>query len=514
MLGGGDWGWVKNVGDGIVSVENMQRIGIGEVVEIYKVNNSKKIIARGLILSILNQEIKVILFNINNSFKEQIKTNDKVKKLKINNYLRLKMDKRYIGRVINPLGEVIDQEEIKIKGYIGSRVENRAPEIIERRPINRPLSTGYTGIDTLIPLGRGQRELIIGDRQTGKTAICLDAILNSSRLNEVINNKKKIGKNDRKVYSVYIVVGQKRSTVINMLDMLRKKGAMNYTVIVATFASDSAFMQYIAPYAGCAVAEILLKKLEKRRGDVMVIYDDLSKQAVAYRQMSLLLLRPSGREAYPGDIFYLHSRLLERAAQNEVILKRKKVGIISISALPVVETQLGDISAYIPTNVISITDGQIFLETELLYSGILPAINWGLSVSRVGSTAQTKQIKKLSGSLKLNLSQYRVMKLFAYFESDLDELTKRILEKGSKLIEILKQEQYKPLSEWKQEMRIYSGVNNIINDLKLYDIKSYMEGIELYGKEYFTFKEKSIEQLNYIKYNLIPKVILNNKIIK
>jgi F-type H+-transporting ATPase subunit alpha len=230
--------------------------------------------------------------------------------------------------------------------------------------------------------------------------------------------------------------------------------------------------------------------------------------------MSLLLLRPSGREAYPGDIFYLHSRLLERAAQNEVILKRKKVGIISISALPVVETQLGDISAYIPTNVISITDGQIFLETELLYSGILPAINWGLSVSRVGSTAQTKQIKKLSGSLKLNLSQYRVMKLFAYFESDLDELTKRILEKGSKLIEILKQEQYKPLSEWKQEMRIYSGVNNIINDLKLYDIKSYMEGIELYGKEYFTFKEKSIEQLNYIKYNLIPKVILNNKIIK
>jgi len=374
-----------------------------------------------------------------------------------------------LGRVVDALGNPIDGkgplDESKIKK---SRIESKAPGIIQRKSVHEPVQTGIKAIDALLPIGRGQRELIIGDRQTGKTAIAIDTIINQRQ-----NNKNKT--NDS-LFCIYVAIGQKRSNVVQIAETLRKFGALPYTVIVAATASDPAPLQFLAPYAGCAIGEYF----RDNGMHALIIYDDLSKQAVAYRQMSLLLRRPPGREAFPGDVFYLHSRLLERAAKMS-----NAVGAGSLTALPIVETQAGDVSAYIPTNVISITDGQIFLETELFYRGIRPAINAGLSVSRVGSAAQVKTMKKVSGSLKLELAQFREMAAFAKFGSDLDESTQRLLNRGAKLTELLKQQQFKPLPIEKQILSIFAGVNGYLDNLKISDVLRFED-------ELFKFVETAI----------------------
>ena len=337
------------------------------------------------------------------------------------------------------------------------RVEVKAPGIIPRQSVNEPMQTGLKAIDSLIPIGRGQRELIIGDRQTGKTAVAIDTILNQKSINETDDEKKKL-------YCVYVAIGQKRSTVAQIVKTLEDAGAMKYTTVVSATASDSAPLQFLAPYTGCTIGEYY----RDNGMHALIIYDDLSKQAVAYRQMSLLLRRPPGREAYPGDVFYLHSRLLERAAK-----LNDKMGGGSLTALPIIETQAGDVSAYIPTNVISITDGQIFLETELFNQGIRPAVNVGLSVSRVGSAAQTKAMKKVAGSIKLELAQYREMAAFAQFGSDLDASTQKLLNRGSKLTELLKQNQYSPLTMAEQVIIIFSGVKGYLDDLETSNIREF-----------------------------------------
>merc|ERR1712084_138362 len=361
-----------------------------------------------------------------------------------------------LGRVVDALGMPIDGAG-PLDATERRRVELKAPGIIPRQSVHEPMTTGLKAVDSLIPIGRGQRELIIGDRQTGKTAIAIDTILNQKSVNASANAKEHL-------YCIYVAVGQKRSTVAQLFEILRKNDCLKYTTVVAATASDAAPLQFLAPYTGCAMAEYF----RDNGKHAVIFYDDLSKQAVAYRQMSLLLRRPPGREAYPGDVFYLHSRLLERAAK-----MHERHGAGSLTALPVIETQAGDVSAYIPTNVISITDGQIFLETELFYKGIRPAINVGLSVSRVGSAAQIKAMKQISGSLKLELAQYREVAAFAQFGSDLDASTQRLLNRGEKLIELLKQKQFSPLSSQEQVCVIYAGVKGFLDKVQSSEVQRF-----------------------------------------
>lgn len=391
--------------------------------------------------------------------------------------LEVPVGKAVIGRVIDPLGRPVDGKgEIKADKYYP--VEKIAPGVITRAAVNTPLQTGLKAIDSMIPIGRGQRELIIGDRQTGKTAIAVDAIVNQ---------------HDQNVYCFYVAIGQKESKIARIVAELEKRGAMKYTTVIVTSASDPAALSYIAPYAGCAMGEYFMDSGQ----DTLVIYDDLSKHAASYRQISLLLRRPPGREAFPGDIFYLHSRLLERAAKMD-----KKYGGGSLTALPIIETQAGDISAYIPTNVISITDGQIFLEGDLFYQGIRPALNIGLSVSRVGSSAQNKAMKKVAGRLRLDLAQYRELAAFAQFGSDLDEATQKQLERGKRITEILKQPQYAPLPVTNQIVIIYAMVNGLLDDLAVDKVRDFEKGLYQYMT---TQKDKFMAELK-TKAELTPEV--------
>ncbi len=434
-------GTVLSTGDGIARIYGLDKVAAGELLEfphdIY-----------GIALNLEEDNVGAALFGETHMIKE----GDTVKRT--GRIAEVPVGKELIGRVVDALGEPIDG-----RGPIASterrRIEIKAPGIVARQPVKEPLQTGIKAIDGMIPIGRGQRELIIGDRQTGKTAVALDAIVNQKGGN---------------VICIYVAIGQKRSTVAQVVDKLREFGAMEYTIIVAATASDAAPLQYIAPYTGCTMGE----QFRDNGGHALVVYDDLSKHAVAYRQLSLLLRRPPGREAYPGDVFYLHSRLLERGAKMS-----DARGGGSLTALPIIETQAGDVSAYIPTNVISITDGQIFLESDLFYSGVRPAINVGISVSRVGGNAQIKAMKQVAGTLRLELAQYREMAAFAQFGSDLDAATQRQLNRGARLVELLKQGQYQPLPVEKQILIIYAGTNGFVDDLPLNALKKYEQ--ELYS---------------------------------
>jgi len=436
-------GQVLSVGDGIARVYGLDNVQAGEMVEF-----SDEI--KGMALNLESDNVGVVIFGEDRSIKE----GDVVKRTGA--IVDAPVGKNLLGRVVDALGNPIDGKGDLDKNLKRKRVDVKAPGIIPRQSVNQPMQTGLKAIDSLIPIGRGQRELIIGDRQTGKTAVAIDAIINQKEIN-------KSGEEKEKLYCIYVAIGQKRSTVAQIVKTLEDAGAMEYTIIVSATASDPAPLQFLAPYTGCTMGEYF----RDNGMHALIIYDDLSKQAVAYRQMSLLLRRPPGREAYPGDVFYLHSRLLERAAKlNEAH------GGGSLTALPIIETQAGDVSAYIPTNVISITDGQIFLETELFNQGIRPAVNVGLSVSRVGSAAQTKAMKKVAGSIKLELAQYREMAAFAQFGSDLDASTQKLLNRGSKLTELLKQDQYSPMPVAQQVIAVFSGVRGFLDDVDLKDIKS------------------------------------------
>ena len=436
-------GQVLSVGDGIARVYGLDNVQAGEMVEFSAG-------LKGMALNLESDNVGVVIFGDDSSIKE----GDIVKRTGA--IVDAPVGKKLLGRVVDGLGNPIDGKKELDKKLERRRVEVKAPGIIPRQSVNQPMQTGLKALDTLIPIGRGQRELIIGDRQTGKTAIAIDTIINQKEIN-------KSGEEKNKLYCIYVAIGQKRSTVAQIVKTLEDAGAMEYTIIVAATASDPAPLQFLAPYTGCTMGEYFRDK----GMHALIIYDDLSKHAVAYRQMSLLLRRPPGREAYPGDVFYLHSRLLERAAK----LNENKGGG-SLTALPIIETQAGDISAYIPTNVISITDGQIFLETELFNQGIRPAVNVGLSVSRVGSAAQTKAMKKVAGSIKLELAQYREMAAFAQFGSDLDATTQKLLNRGSKLTELLKQDQYSPMTVAQQVIAVFSGVRGFLDKVELSKIKN------------------------------------------
>ena len=436
-------GQVLAVGDGIARVYGLDNVQAGEMVEF---NNSIK----GMALNLETDNVGVVIFGNDRSIKE----GDIVKRT--GSIVDTPIGKSLLGRVVDALGNPIDGKGDLDKKIERKRVDVKAPGIIPRQSVNQPMQTGLKAIDSLIPVGRGQRELIIGDRQTGKTAVAIDTIINQKEINKSSDEKKKL-------YCVYVAIGQKRSTVAQIVKTLEDAGAMEYTTIVSATASDPAPLQFLAPYTGCTMGEYF----RDNGMHSLIVYDDLSKQAVAYRQMSLLLRRPPGREAYPGDVFYLHSRLLERAAK-----LNDSQGGGSLTALPIIETQAGDVSAYIPTNVISITDGQIFLETELFNQGIRPAVNVGLSVSRVGSAAQTKAMKKVAGSIKLELAQYREMAAFAQFGSDLDASTQKLLNRGSKLTELLKQDQYSPMPVAQQVIAVYSGVRGFLDDVELSNIKN------------------------------------------
>ena len=436
-------GQVLSVGDGIARVHGLDNVQAGEMVEF-----SGGI--KGMALNLENDNVGVVIFGDDRTIKE----GDVVKRTAA--IVDAPVGKSLLGRVVDALGNPIDGKGDLDKKIERKRVDVKAPGIIPRKSVNQPMQTGLKAIDSLIPVGRGQRELIIGDRQTGKTAVAIDTIINQKEIN-------KSGEEKDKLYCIYVAIGQKRSTVAQIVKSLEDAGAMEYTTIVSATASDPAPLQFLAPYTGCTMGEYF----RDNGMHALIIYDDLSKQAVAYRQMSLLLRRPPGREAYPGDVFYLHSRLLERAAK----LNDDKGGG-SLTALPIIETQAGDVSAYIPTNVISITDGQIFLETELFNQGIRPAVNVGLSVSRVGSAAQTKAMKKVAGSIKLELAQYREMAAFAQFGSDLDASTQKLLNRGSKLTELLKQDQYSPMPVAQQVIAVFSGVRGFLDDVELSDIKN------------------------------------------
>ena len=441
-------GKVLSVGDGIARVFGLDNVQAGEMVEF---DDGSK----GMALNLESDNVGVVIFGDDRGIKE----GDTVKRT--NSIVDVPVGKELLGRVVDGLGNPIDGKGNLTQKVKRKRVEVKAPGIIPRQSVNEPMQTGLKSIDTLIPVGRGQRELIIGDRQTGKTAVAIDTIINQKAVNESNDEKKKL-------YCVYVAIGQKRSTVAQITKTLEEAGAMKYTTVVAATASDSAPLQFLAPYTGCTIGEYF----RDNGMHALIIYDDLSKQAVAYRQMSLLLRRPPGREAYPGDVFYLHSRLLERAAKlNEAN------GGGSLTALPIIETQAGDVSAYIPTNVISITDGQIFLETELFNQGIRPAVNVGLSVSRVGSSAQTKAMKKVAGSIKLELAQYREMAAFAQFGSDLDASTQKLLNRGAKLTELLKQDQYSPLTVAEQVVSVFTGVKGFLDDVELTGIKQFEKDI-------------------------------------
>ncbi len=436
-------GQVLSVGDGIARVYGLDNVQAGEMVEL---TNGIK----GMALNLENDNVGVVIFGDDRSIKE----GDVVKRTGA--IVDAPVGKNLLGRVVDALGNPIDGKGDLDKKIVRKRVDVKAPGIIPRQSVNQPMQTGLKAIDSLIPIGRGQRELIIGDRQTGKTAVAIDTIINQKEIN-------KSGEEKEKLYCIYVAIGQKRSTVAQIVKSLEDAGAMEYTTIVSATASDPAPLQFLAPYTGCTMGEYF----RDNGMHALIIYDDLSKQAVAYRQMSLLLRRPPGREAYPGDVFYLHSRLLERAAK----LNDDKGGG-SLTALPIIETQAGDVSAYIPTNVISITDGQIFLETELFNQGIRPAVNVGLSVSRVGSAAQTKAMKKVAGSIKLELAQYREMAAFAQFGSDLDASTQKLLNRGSKLTELLKQDQYSPMDVAQQVIAVFSGVRGFLDNVELVNIKN------------------------------------------
>jgi len=436
-------GQVLSVGDGIARVHGLDNVQAGEMVEF-----STGI--KGMALNLESDNVGVVIFGDDRSIKE----GDVVKRTGA--IVDVPVGKKLLGRVVDALGNPIDGKGELDKKLKKRRVEVKAPGIIPRQSVNQPMQTGLKALDTLIPIGRGQRELIIGDRQTGKTAIAIDTIINQKEIN-------KSGEEKNKLYCIYVAIGQKQSTVAQIVKTLEEAGAMEYTSIVSATASDPAPLQFLAPYTGCTMGEYF----RDNGMHALIIYDDLSKQAVAYRQMSLLLRRPPGREAYPGDVFYLHSRLLERAAK----LNDDKGGG-SLTALPIIETQAGDVSAYIPTNVISITDGQIFLETELFNQGVRPAVNVGLSVSRVGSAAQTKAMKKVAGSIKLELAQYREMAAFAQFGSDLDATTQKLLNRGSKLTELLKQDQYSPMTVAQQVIAVFSGVRGFLDKVELSEIKS------------------------------------------
>jgi F-type H+-transporting ATPase subunit alpha len=440
-------GQVLSVGDGIARVYGLDNVQAGEMVEFPGG-------IRGMALNLESDNVGVVIFGNDRDIKE----GDVVKRTGA--IVDAPVGKGLLGRVVDALGNPIDG-----KGPIDAaerrRVDVKAPGIIPRRSVHEPMSTGLKAIDALIPIGRGQRELVIGDRQTGKTAIILDTFLNQKPLNEGDDESAKL-------YCVYVAVGQKRSTVAQFVKVLEERGALEYSIIVAATASDPAPMQFLAPFAGCAMGEYF----RDNGMHAVIAYDDLSKQAVAYRQMSLLLRRPPGREAYPGDVFYLHSRLLERAAK-----LNDDNGSGSLTALPVIETQANDVSAYIPTNVISITDGQIFLETNLFFQGIRPAVNVGLSVSRVGSSAQIKAMKQVAGSIKGELAQYREMAAFAQFGSDLDAATQRLLNRGARLTELLKQPQFSPLKTEEQVVVIFAGVNGYLDRLTIPDVGRFERGL-------------------------------------
>ncbi|MFP6779263.1 MAG: F0F1 ATP synthase subunit alpha [Alphaproteobacteria bacterium] len=440
-------GQVLSVGDGIARVYGLDNVQAGEMVE-FPGGIS------GMALNLESDNVGVVIFGDDRGIKE----GDTVKRT--GSIVDAPVGRELLGRVVDALGNPIDG-----KGDITSKersiVDVRAPGIIPRKSVHEPVQTGLKAIDSLVPVGRGQRELIIGDRQTGKTAVAIDTILNQKAINDGDDESKKL-------YCVYVAIGQKRSTVAQIVKELDERGALEYTVVVAATASEPAPLQYLAPYTGSAIGEWF----RDNKMHSLIIYDDLSKQAVAYRQMSLLLRRPPGREAYPGDVFYLHSRLLERSAK-----LNEDNGSGSMTALPIIETQGGDVSAYIPTNVISITDGQIFLETDLFYQGIRPAINVGLSVSRVGSSAQIKAMKQVAGSIKLELAQYREMAAFAQFGSDLDAATQQLLARGARLTELLKQGQYEPLSVEEQVVVIYAGVKGYLDNIEISDIAKFEDAL-------------------------------------
>jgi F-type H+-transporting ATPase subunit alpha len=436
-------GRVLSVGDGIARVYGLDQVQAGEMVEFEDGT-------RGMALNLESDNVGVVIFGDDRHIREGgiVKRTQSI--------VDVPVGKGLLGRVVDPLGNPLDGKG-PIEATERRLAEVKAPGIIPRRSVHEPVQTGLKAIDALIPIGRGQRELIIGDRQTGKTAIAIDAFLNQRPVNASGDEKKKL-------YCVYVAVGQKRSSVARVAKILEDYGAMEYSIIVAATASDPAPLQYLAPYAGCAMGEWF----RDNRMHAVIVYDDLSKQATAYRQMSLLLRRPPGREAFPGDVFYLHSRLLERAAK-----MNEENGAGSLTALPIVETQANDVSAYIPTNVISITDGQIFLETDLFYQGIRPALNVGLSVSRVGSAAQIKAMKQVAGRIKLELAQYREMAAFAQFASDLDAATQRLLNRGARLTELLKQGQYQPMPVELQVCVIFAGVNGYLDRIKVSDVTRY-----------------------------------------
>ncbi|MGK7865248.1 F0F1 ATP synthase subunit alpha [Falsiroseomonas sp. E2-1-a4] len=433
-------GTVLTVGDGIARVFGLQNVMAGELVEFPGAG------IKGMALNLETDNVGVVLFGDDKGVKE----GDTVSRT--GEIVDVGVGKGFLGRVVDALGNPIDGKgPIAIEKRM--RVEVKAPGIIPRKSVHEPMQTGIKAIDALIPIGRGQRELIIGDRQTGKTAVILDTIINQKVANDAAGDD-----DSKKLFCIYVAIGQKRSTVAQLVKTLEENGAMEYSIIVAATASDPAPMQFLAPYTGCTLGEYF----RDNAMHAVIFYDDLSKQAVAYRQMSLLLRRPPGREAYPGDVFYLHSRLLERAAK-----MNDDFGAGSLTALPVIETQAGDVSAYIPTNVISITDGQIFLETELFFKGIRPAVNVGLSVSRVGSAAQIKAMKQVAGKIKLDLAQYREMAAFAQFASDLDATTQALLARGARLTELLKQPQYKPVPVEEQVVAIFAGTRGYLDKVPL-----------------------------------------------
>jgi F-type H+-transporting ATPase subunit alpha len=474
-------GRVLAIGDGIARVYGLDSVQAGEWVDIITSNTGE--IVRGIATNLEVDNVGVVI--VGNE--RHVQEGDLVKRTR--KIVDVNVGMGLLGRVVDALGNPIDGKGT-LHDVTCAEVERKAPGIIERRSVFEPMQTGIKAIDSLVPIGRGQRELIIGDRQTGKTTIAIDTILNQKK-----NNHKKDRK--QKLFCIYVAIGQKRSSVSRIMKTLQDHGAMDYTIVVAATASDSASLQYLAPYSACTMGEYF----RDNGMHALIVYDDLSKHAVAYRQMSLLLRRPPGREAYPGDIFYLHSRLLERAAK----MSDAKGGG-SLTALPIVETQAGDVSAYIPTNVISITDGQIFLESELFYQGIRPAINVGLSVSRVGSAAQTKAMKQVSGRIKLELAQYREMAAFSQFSSDLDISTQKLLERGKRLTEILKQTQYTPMTISEQVICLFAGVRGYLDNIPVATMTNfeaeYLKTVRHFHPEIFqeieashTFSEENQQKL-------------------
>ena len=438
-----EYGVVMSIYDGVAKIYGLNNVCVGELVKFESG-------AEGMALNLNTDSVDVVLFSTDDQINEGMKVS------RTNKNVSIPVGKELLGRVVDALGNPIDGKgEISCKQF--NPIERMAPGILDRKSVHEPLQTGIKAIDALIPVGRGQRELIIGDRQTGKTAIAIDTIINQAKANETCEEKDKM-------YSVYVAIGQKQSTVANLIKDLEDRNALQYSIIVVATASDPAPLQYLAPYAGCAIGEYF----RDNGMHALIVYDDLSKHAVAYRQMSLLLRRPPAREAYPGDVFYLHSRLLERAAK---VSDEKGAG--SLTALPIIETQAGDISAYIPTNVISITDGQIFLESELFHSGFRPAINVGLSVSRVGSAAQTKAVKKSAGSMKTELAQYRELEAFSKFGSDLDDATLATLDKGRKVSIILTQDQFKPYSMAEETCIFYITSKGYLKNIPVEKIKEF-----------------------------------------